>query len=217
MRTETLGVVDLLANNNLISDLQFAGVLTPSQNVTEISRIYDSGMRAESWMYGYEIKTTSPLTGPSEVKVLERNVISTAGDLSNKAEAFLRKLHSLSQIGIPIPRTYGRVRATLYHDFIEGECAESKLVRMQQGEFEEDFSDFAQLAEIARKLDENGFATDNFLRDLVYDPKRKLFLYSDTGYDFGPKFEGSLTSNSSQLIKRFPRLQKAAQEFLQAS
>lgn len=202
MATETLGPIDTEQVTMLASDLRFAGVVPPSEKIISANRFFDSGRRAETWMYGYEVVSSDIEGNETKRLILERNLISEAGDLSYKALMFYKTSLDIAELGIPIPKTYGVKGASIYQDFIEGECAEEVLKRLKANR---DPQLLSQLQNIAHILDSNGYAVENFTRDLVFDPSKGIFLYSDFGWDFPKPENHPVRTNSSHLERMFSK------------
>jgi len=200
MATETLGPIDTEQVTRLASDLRFAGVVPPSEKIISANRFFDSGRRAETWMYGYEVVSSDFEGNQAKRRILERNLISEAGDLTYKALTFYKTSLEASKLGIPIPKTYGVKGGSIYHDFIDDECAEKVLKELKTNP---DPQLFAQLQNIASILDANGYAVESFTRDLVFDPSKGVFLYSDFGWDFPKPKDHPVNTNSSHLEKIF--------------
>ena len=167
--------------------LRHLAVLKEKDQMIEIARIYDSGMRSESWIYGYQI-TYFDENGYRNAKFIkEKHLISMGGALETRALKHYTNLGKLGRIGIPTPETYGVVGATLYQEFIVNDKSQEIFERLRQST---DLSDddrilLDKLIDIAARLDHAGAPTLGFTGNLIFDADRGQFLYIDAGYDLG--------------------------------
>jgi len=186
--------------------LQDLGFIDQGEQVVTIERVFDSGMRDESWIYGYRVDYIDA-NGEVRSKYLkEKNIISMGGALAEKAQAHANAFAYLESLGIPIPKTYGVRGATLYQDMIVNDQTQDALLRIDGPEFNPDnMGILDQLIAIASKLDQAGYLTINFLNDLIYDGDKGQFYYIDAGFDLGSPGEMQTIKSLSTLIDRFPR------------
>ncbi|MBU1000374.1 hypothetical protein KKE78_03205 [Patescibacteria group bacterium] len=184
-------------------------VVNPCEQILGMSRIFDSGMRSESWIYGYEISVRDP-SGKDSVRYLkEKNIICMGGNLEEKAAQHMRRALHLQELGIPQPITYGVRRATLYQEFVPTDSTPETFEKLSKNHAvtEESIRLMQQLIIIGTTLDEAGYKPLNFLADLLFDPKTGRFIYIDTGSDLGdPNPQLPVCYNSQVvLLRRFPQ------------
>ncbi len=167
-------------------NLKRLGIVKEDHIIVAIDRIYDSGMRAESWIYGYQLLY---LDGEGQLQtkyIKEKHIISMGGNLELKAQKHYKALETLKEIGIEIPETYGVVGATLYQEFIVNDQTQEVLEVLRAPELSDhELKLLNQLIDIAARLDSVGALTLNFVEDLLFDVDRNQFLYIDAGYDLG--------------------------------
>lgn len=182
------------------------GFIENGDYTVSIKRVFDSGMRSESWIYGYSINYIDK-KGNIHTKFLkEKNIISMAGGLREKAERQAARIRQLELIDIKTPRLYGVREATIYQEFIPLDTTGDVFVGMQKtlslDERTKNLLD--QLIDIGYSLDRNGFNPLNFLNDLIFDNQIGQFLYMDTGSDLGD-FTGIPTKSCLKtLTQKFP-------------
>ena len=193
--------------------LRQLGILESNDEVLEVARIYDSGMRSESWIYGYQITYVDSF-GERKVKFIkEKHLISMGGALQQRAIKQLKNFVTLGIKGIPTPKTYAAYRAALYQDFIVNENSQEIFERLRQTTelSDEDKNSLDQLTDIAARLDHAGAPTLSFTGDLLYDADRGQFLYIDAGYDLG-EMGGESVSNALDTLMQLFRNHKDYKE-----
>lgn len=177
--------------------LRNLGVIDENDRILKIVRIYDSGMRSESWIYGYQISYLDK-SGNSQIKFIkEKHIIAMGGALELRALRHHKNLAVLRKNGIRTPETYGVVGATLYQEFIVNDKTQEVLDRLRRSSdlSTSDRGLLDQLTDIAAKLDHAGALTLGFIGDLIFDADRGQFLYIDAGYDLG-ELSGHPTKNA---------------------
>ena len=181
--------------------LKKLGVLSENDRILEMVRVYDSGMRSESWIYAYQITYFDEL-GNLQIKFIkEKHIISMGGALEIRAKMHLENLERLRKIGIKTPETYGVVGATLYQEFVINDKLQEVLDRLRRSSdlsiSDRDLLD--QLIGIAARLDNVGALTLGFTGDLIFDADRGQFLYIDAGYDLG-EISGQPVTNAFKTL-----------------
>ena len=162
-------------------------VISGEEKVVALQRIYDSGMRSESWIYGYQL-TYLDESGNLQIKFIkEKRIISMGGALELNAQKHYKALETLKEIGIEIPETYGVSGATIYQEFVVNDQTQQVLDKLRQTPelSEDELKLLDQLIDIAARLDSTRALTLNFVGDLLFDADRDQFLYIDAGYDLG--------------------------------
>ncbi len=188
--------------------LREIGCISEDETVISIGRFYDSGMGNESWIYGYEISYSDKKGNLRKKLIKEKNLISSANDLSFKAQLHAKRASQLDSAGVAIPKFYGVRKASLYQEFIRHDRLEEALNTIKKGPDAEAKRLLDQLIYMAKALDRAGFRPIGFLSDLVYDSDTQRFLYIDYGYDLGDKQKGLTDHSVKQLAARFPRFEK---------
>ncbi len=207
--TQELESKAALTASSMPSDetLRDLGIVGDKQEVLSIQRIFDSGMRSESWIYGYKVAVLDPTnTSVQYVYIKEKNMISFAGGLGQKASIHNRRMEEIKSIGIPVPQNYGVRGATHYQEFIVNDHSERVINSIASNPLSDDIirTYLDQLLFIAKRLDASGYQTINFIADLVFDVDNQGFKYVDFGSDIGDKTEHPTTSARDTLLQKFP-------------
>jgi len=187
-------------------DIKHLGIINEADTLLSILRFYDSGMRAESWIYGYEVTYQTQEGAIKSKKFREKNMISMGSDLEGSARIHVDRYRQLNEIGVRTPRIYGAKRATIYTDFIENNQTKEVLenLELQKRLTPNSRKVLDQLIVIAARLDTAGFSPLNFINDLIYDGNTGQFMYVDVGFDLGEKGNQRTSNSKNILIKRFP-------------
>lgn len=189
--------------------LRELGVFTNGEKVQSTSIIFDSGMRGESWIYGYAIQYQDA-NGNSGTKYLkEKNILSSGFCIEAKTQEQGRRMVELTELGIPVPHTYAIKGGTIYQDFIPEDRTTTTLSSIEGLELNDNTRCLLnQLVDMGARLDSAGFAVADFLRELIFDYNQNQFLFMDFGFDLGTRSNTSSQYCLRTLLRRFPQNQE---------
>ena len=183
--------------------LKSIGVLKINNRLVSVNRFYDSGMRSESWIYGYEIQFADETRSIKSKFIKEKNIISFGGNPIRVAKKQYDTLLDLQRLGIEVPKMYGVDGASIYSEFIARDQTTNVVSKIKNSISIDTREPLDQLIQIAVKLDQAGYLTLNYLGDLIYDADRTRFLYIDGGFDLGAKQDKPVRRAFRTLLETF--------------
>lgn len=185
------------------------GIVPPEAEILTLKRIFDSGRRSESWIYGWEAIVYHPNEGIKRKYVKQKNLISFGGAIEVKTEKEYKRMEAIEKLDIPQLRRYGFIRGGIYQEYIVNDKTEDTLRQLGQNALtEENQTWLDQLISIAKKLDQAGYAPLNFMADLIFDGDKGQFFYNDFGSDLGDPGDQPTHYAKNQLLQHFPRHQE---------
>lgn len=193
--------------------VQEIGFIPPNERFILAERIFDSGMRGESYIYGNRIASMDEDSDVINRYLKEYHVLSMGG-CAEKATVLESRYRQLEALGVLQPKLYGVRRATLYRDFILNDgtgTVVKDIARANQLTYEQRRY-LNQLIDIATKLDMGGFRPLGFMSDVIFDDDKKKFFFSDLGFDLGAGSDTPSTTSLNQLKERFPAHQAYIEE-----
>lgn len=186
--------------------LRSINVISEKDYLISVKRIFDSGISSQSYIYGYSINYLDEKNDNKTIFLKEKNILSFAADLKEKAAQELARIEKIKSIGIPVPKTYGLICATIYQEFIVSDLTEEMLTRIQKTPTLDTQTKYIldQLINIGSILDKNGFIPLNFLNDIIFDGSKNQFLYLDGGNDLGDSTGVPQKCSQETLLQKFP-------------
>lgn len=176
--------VDLVPRPYFTEDaLKGIGALNPFDKLGEQRLIFDSGMRSDAYIYGYQIQSRNPQGHPKTSYLAERNMLSFAFGLEEKARKQWNRYLEFQKLGVPVPKPYCLRKATIYQEFIANEQMQTAVDSIKRTDPSQTNPLLDQLIGMAVILDASRFRPSGILRDLIFDGDRKQFLYVDVGWD----------------------------------
>lgn len=191
-------------SENLLKELK---IIEPADRVLSIYRIWDSGMRSESWIYAYFLEYNDEAGNLTSKFLKEKNIISMGGDIKQKALDESERLKHLKSLGIHVPYVYGVSGATLYEEYFPYDSAKEIFLRFRKALSlnNKDQEWMTQIISIAARLDIAGYRQLGFISALIFDPEDELFILVDGGADLGWYTNEPAKAALKDLVNEFPK------------
>lgn len=164
-------------------------------------------MRDESWIYGYQVIFRSQDQGIHRIFFKEKNNISMGGDNQGKAERQSACMDQFKSLEIPQPKKYGLIKAAIYQEWIVNDQREAVVEEIRKGVLDPTIQKrlLDQLIFIGKTLDQAGFFPLDFIKDLIFDADKEIFLYIDFGFDLGASGKVESQKSLDTLLTTFPQ------------